>query len=69
MNYVHKENKAEVLDRIKRVMRKDPTLSRTQLLDRFHNAKGLIAEARRQLQDEGIVFPDPRSAKSITCYQ
>lgn len=69
MNYVHRENREELLERIKRVMRKDPTLSRVQLLERFHHAKSLIPVARRQLQEEGVVFPDPRSAKAITCYQ
>lgn len=57
------------LERIKVVLRREPCLSRAQLLDRFHNCKDQIAEARRQLKEEGVVFPDPRSVKSISCYR
>jgi len=56
------------LERIKVVLRREPFLSRAQLMERFHNCKDQIAEARRQLKEEGVVFPDPKSAKSISCY-
>jgi hypothetical protein len=68
----HERNAAErvvQLERIKTVLRKDPTLSRPQLMERFRTSKDLIATARRQLKEEGVVFPDRHSAKSVSCYR
>jgi hypothetical protein len=45
------------LEKIKRVLRADPTITATQLKERFLGRKQLVTEARKQLLEEGVVFP------------
>ena len=56
------------LERIKQVLRKDPTLTAKQLRERFLGRKQLVAEARQQLLEEGVVFPAV-GERGITCHK
>jgi biotin operon repressor len=55
------------LDRIKTVLRQDPYLSQSQLMERFSGCKDQITKARKQLREEGVQLPDPRKIKEF-CY-
>lgn len=54
------------LEKIKQVLRAEPTLTTKQLRERFLGRKQLVAEARKQLVEEGVVFPGV-GERGVTC--
>jgi len=56
------------LEKIKKVLRADPTLTTKQLRERFQGRKQLVAEARKQLLEEGVIFPIV-GERGITCHK
>ena len=59
--------RAAQFERLKIALRQDPTLSRAQLRERFGNLWREFSEARRQLQAEGVEFPNLKNKAS--CYR